>query len=460
MKKIVIIFLFAAVTVSAQNIPDDDTTAKPAITAIGKPDGKKAEMKIGKDGDSFSSSDGKVKLIIPEGAVSKKTTFSIQPVTNLMPNGNGKAYRLEPSGTQFKKPIELVFHYDPEESEDSAQLLMGIAMQDDKGQWYGLKKFTLDTVAKTMSGNINHFSDWANFNAIKLYPSSGRLKVNKSVDLSIDLISSEDEDQVLSPVPLDGSGGLSPMKMLKIPWRSSWSATSGTVTKESKTTGTYTAPASVPAKNPVAVSAKLNGLTHKYKGIVFKDLKLVSNILIYDVAYEVTMISEIQHPGAGSNLGAVTYRDTGSFVISLNGKEARIIEKVNKNISASLDYSGGCCYGYRILKSGTGNIHIAGTPVIKVTPASAPGKSAMIEIIFSRVPSIFPLFQVTCQCPGDRTPTTSTNASGVAMMAGILPAFPQQIKFEAKESEQVILEYGKPGSELYAKFTVKQLKEE
>ena len=36
-------------------------------------------------------------------------------------------------------------------------------MQDDKGQWYGLKKFTLDTVAKTISGNINHFSTWVSF---------------------------------------------------------------------------------------------------------------------------------------------------------------------------------------------------------------------------------------------------------------------------------------------------------
>ena len=114
-----------SVTVSAQNIPAEDTTAKPAITAIGKPDGEKAEMKIDKDGGSFTSSDGKIRLIIPEGAVSKKTTFSIQPVTNLMPNGNGKAYRLEPSGIQFQKPVQLVFHYDPEESEDSMQLLMG-----------------------------------------------------------------------------------------------------------------------------------------------------------------------------------------------------------------------------------------------------------------------------------------------------------------------------------------------
>jgi hypothetical protein len=80
-----------------------------------------------------------------------------------MPNGNGKAYRLEPSGIEFQKPLELLFHYDPGEPEDSTEILMGIAMQDDKGQWYGLNEVSLDTVAKTISGNINHFSTWAPF---------------------------------------------------------------------------------------------------------------------------------------------------------------------------------------------------------------------------------------------------------------------------------------------------------
>ena len=40
-------------------------------------------------------------------------------------------------------------------------------MQDDKGQWYGLKEFTLDTVVKTITGNINHFSVWATYDKLK-----------------------------------------------------------------------------------------------------------------------------------------------------------------------------------------------------------------------------------------------------------------------------------------------------
>ena len=73
-----LIFLFFSARMAAQNNKMQDTAATSAITAIGKPDGEKAEMKIGKDGGNITSSDGKVELIIPEGAISKKTIFSIK----------------------------------------------------------------------------------------------------------------------------------------------------------------------------------------------------------------------------------------------------------------------------------------------------------------------------------------------------------------------------------------------
>ncbi|MEP7373559.1 MAG: hypothetical protein ABI675_09250 [Chitinophagaceae bacterium] len=465
MHKIVsLILLFVSVNLFAQNDAAKDTAATSVITAVGKPDGKKTTVKINKEGGGLRSSDGIVELIIPAGAVSKKTDISIQPITNLMTNGDGKAYRLEPSGIQFKQPVQLIFHYDEEETKDSMQLLLGISMQDDKGQWYSLNKTELDTIAKTISGSINHFSDWGKFEAIKLYPSYARLKVKKSHHLEIDLVTSEGDDNLLTPLDNLDAALLSALKKRKIPWTSTWEATSGNIARESKTTATYTAPATVPAQNPVAITANLNGPTYtiKVKGelIPFKELELVSNILVFDDAYEVTMVSEIQGM-SGTCLGAATYKDTGSFVISLNGNEARIIERVNRNTSAFLDYSGGRCWGYTILKSGTGNIHIAGTPVIKVTPPAGPGKSATIEISFRRGPSIFPLFQVTCKCddaPGG--PTTGTNAQGVAMMAGILPAQPTYIKFEAKEGEQTIIKQGEPGDPIYTRFTVTQLKED
>ena len=72
----------------------------------------------------------------------------------------GKAFRLEPIGIEFLQPVQLVFHYSEKEMEEGSPQLMGIAFQDEKGVWYGLRDFKLDTVAKTITGNITHFSDW------------------------------------------------------------------------------------------------------------------------------------------------------------------------------------------------------------------------------------------------------------------------------------------------------------
>jgi len=143
-------------------------------------------------------------------------------------------------------------------------------------------------------------------------------------------------------------------------------------------------------------------------------------------------------------------------VISLNGKEAKLIEKVNKNAAAELDYTGQCTI--KPLKPGSGNIHIAGRPVIKVTPPSSPTGPATIEIMFSRYPTILPLLHFTC--PDRKGGTfTGTNAQANAMAAGMLPAFPQQLKFEAKAEEQS-QSIGAEGSGLFFKYIITQIKED
>ena len=255
--------LFVSMNVSAQNEAAEDTIAMSAITTIGKLDGTKTEMNIGKEGGSIISSDGKVELIIPAGAISKKTTFRIQPVTNMAPNGKGQAYRFEPSGIEFQKPVQLIFRYDEDESRDNMQLLMGIAMQDNSGQWYSLKKFILDTVAKTLSGDINHFSDWSKFDELKIDPSYARIKVKKSMSLTINMITADDGGDELMQ--------LIPMKKKKIPWSATWmaneiingNATEGKISVTSRTSVKYTAPAALPPKNPVEVTAELAGIIYK-----------------------------------------------------------------------------------------------------------------------------------------------------------------------------------------------------
>ena len=56
-------------------------------------------------------------------------------MTNLVPNGAGKAYQFEPSGIQFKKPVQIIFHYNDDEATTCPADLMCFALQDHTGKW-------------------------------------------------------------------------------------------------------------------------------------------------------------------------------------------------------------------------------------------------------------------------------------------------------------------------------------
>ena len=469
---LVILFLCFAVTVSARNIPAEDTTAKPAITAIGKPDGEKTEMKIGKEGGSFTSSDGKIRLIIPGGAFSKKTTFSIQPTTNLAPNGNGKAYRLEPSGIKFQKPLQLVFYYDGEESKGDMQLLTGITMQNDNGEWYYLKKFTIDTVAKTISGNINHFSSYSTFEALEIKPASAKVKVNKSIPLEVYMTGPTPDVEELAALD---DGTLAPLVKPKYMSIKNWTVNNivngnssvGVTQATSSLDVTYKAPASVPAKNPVAVVASLKDLDYAINGQKFKDLKLVSNITIYDDAYEVTMVAAMIGGSKEAWGGIVTYRDEGSFVVSLDKNPPTLID-IKNQLEVVTD---NCEKIILNPTTCTGILHVAGARGIKITPANPPGQPyPVVEIWFEKYPTELTRYRFTWPPPpgyeSSSQGTIGFTANGpngafatpMLTMFG-MPALPTYIKFVAKEGEQTILEKRSEGGEIYYKFSVRKLKE-
>jgi hypothetical protein len=86
-------------------------------TGFGTPDGTLVSKQIGPAGGKIVSDDGRIELIFPPGAVTESTSISIQPTTNPAPNGAGKAYQFEPSGIQFKKPVQIIFHYSDDEAE-------------------------------------------------------------------------------------------------------------------------------------------------------------------------------------------------------------------------------------------------------------------------------------------------------------------------------------------------------
>lgn len=445
-------FLLISVGASAQNDVAEDTAAKPAISAIGKPDGARAEMKIGNEGGSFTSSDGKLRLIIPEGAVSKKTTFSIQPTTNFAPNGNGKAYQMKPSGINFQQPVQIIFYYSDNETEGSPDL-MGIAMQDDKGLWSSLNKAIIDTVAKTIKADIRHFSSYVNYLKARIDPSSARVKVNGSRRLKITLVSpqsvSGNDDELtalgteIKNYPLWSVNGIS-----------KGNSTTGFVSVSQNYSVIYQAPAQIPEQNPVAVSVDFKGSSTNINEKQFKSLKLVCNILIYDNSYEVKMESVIKSGGKGEWGGVKTVRDNGSFIVSLEKNKPVII-----NIKNNLEVMADDCQNILLNPTTcTGLLHVAGTKQIKVTPANPPGQPyPIVEIWFVPFPLEFSRVSYNCPSP-DRTVGNSIGQTPMMPKSG--KAFPHDIKFIAKDGEQIIIESPKDSDEGYLKIWVRQLKDD
>src|SRR5687768_430852 len=95
-------------TVLATGCSSDEPAGPPGTngnggtpTAVGIAMGAPSELTIGAAGGRLASSDGKLTLVIPPGALASDTRITIQPISNNAPLGLGTAYRFTPDGGQF-----------------------------------------------------------------------------------------------------------------------------------------------------------------------------------------------------------------------------------------------------------------------------------------------------------------------------------------------------------------------
>jgi len=273
------LMLIAFVIVSCGT--EDDVTpvqnADPIVTDMGTPTGNSSSASIGASGGKVHSADGKLSVIIPANALSTNTTVTIQPITNEGPLGLGLAYRLQPEGVTFAKPITLQFHYDDQVLQETPEDFLWIITQASNGSWNAMLKSVVDVAAKTATVETTHFSDWSlgKFIELSLNPSSKTIQKGQSVQLQItgfspdNALTDDDELAPLSPIT-STDDALTPLTPLlesqfmgfKI---KSWTL-NGVNAPVSNTNGsldvvsniaTYTAPNKKPSTNPVAVSVHL-----------------------------------------------------------------------------------------------------------------------------------------------------------------------------------------------------------
>jgi hypothetical protein len=169
------------------SLPDVvDNHQQPTPTAVGTPVGGPVSKVIGAGGGVLYSPDSVLKLTIPAGALSSNTNISIQPVTSQLPGGIGLGYDLLPNGTKFSIPATVTFQYTSDEVSDNYPYFLNIAYQDSNHVWRGdLAHCVYDTVARTVSLDIRHFTIYGFQDGITVFAAPREIMTGQTSSLTI-----------------------------------------------------------------------------------------------------------------------------------------------------------------------------------------------------------------------------------------------------------------------------------
>ena len=185
----VCVFIYSSCKKKEDTAKDDTPpvheTFSPAVTAVGTDSGVTVSAMIDAAGGTIVSFDRRLEVIIPAGALSVATTITIQPVTNQCPGGTGAAYNLTPDSQEFLLPVTFRFHIDSADRAGTDMHALGIAYQQVDNIWYSFVSLQLDTAARTLSENSNHFSHRAMFKGLLIDPPHWDAQVNEDVPLKV-----------------------------------------------------------------------------------------------------------------------------------------------------------------------------------------------------------------------------------------------------------------------------------
>jgi hypothetical protein len=290
--------------------PEDDAVP----TTPGVPDGAATTALIGAAGGTLVSADAGLEIEIPAGALTADTDIGIQPITNTAWGGIGKGYRLTPDSLSFAAPISLVFTIPEETAASIAFAFLDVAYQDDAGFWYVLKNETVDEPARTLTATTTHFSDYSPIAGVQIEPLSASVPTGQTLALSVRYCvmetSASDPDLVALVATCDGD--LAPLGTF-----TNWSvngvvggsAASGTISPGSEQHAAFTAPATVPGTNPVAVSVQTT-----FEG---QQALLVSNVTI-TTTHDTWAGNALMQAADGSSVSAAitwNYNETNGSLV-------------------------------------------------------------------------------------------------------------------------------------------------
>jgi hypothetical protein len=97
----------------------------------------------------------------------------------------GKTYACTPDGIHFQKPVQLVIHYADTMAKGITTSIPVIRWQDKTGRWSSVEKIHLDSVAHTLGGGIEHFSNYSAGMSFKIIPRERKLRIGGRYELQL-----------------------------------------------------------------------------------------------------------------------------------------------------------------------------------------------------------------------------------------------------------------------------------
>ena len=276
----------ASGTSTGTHAPAPAPAASPplAVTQAGVPEGLPSSATIGTAGGTLASSDGRLTISVPAGALSADTVVGIQPITATAPGAFGSGYRLTPEGTTFAQPMTLTFDYPADEAGASVPESLRVATRDARGYWRVIEAVR-DTAQRKLSVTTTHFSDWSYVPGVQLAPASATVRVRGSVSMRVNVCGDGvDPDPANAARLLLECRSASDLVNWAVNGISGGNATVGTVASGglpgTDTITDYTAPAVVPAQNPVAVSADIDDADAGRTTLV-SNIRVVDELTVY-----------------------------------------------------------------------------------------------------------------------------------------------------------------------------------
>jgi|GEM_PF-3080141 len=296
---------------------------------------------IGPAGGTVASNDGRLSLQVPAGALGSTVFVSIRPVADSIPSGIGPVYSLTPSGLVFNTPATLTFAYVDSLLSGMSPRQFGVAYKDQSGHWMGITGGSVDTSAKTVSVPIGHFSEWGTYQSYQVVPQQATVLVGGAVSLRAEITgppvaSADSSPYPLYPIPLP----VQPNQWLVngIPYGSSAVGTVSTLIGIGN--ASYLAPGSMPANDPVAVTAQfiLQDLS---------ELDVIGNIEVLAKNWSLAFTRSYGAQCAGNGLWTFLYVDGATVAFSLDNN-FQIVSDIPSSLIPSLTGVGACQPGFLV----------------------------------------------------------------------------------------------------------------